>query len=657
VPKRSPIAEYLLSVPERVLRSATALAAGIVRETGDVALPAFVRRTRLYQNLIDTTLRFLIERVGQVEGAYPSGGQLAEDFLLRRTAGNGLELIGVLTFRASPVWVMAALADVSGAGRQLIREIATELQREGLLEPGANFETVEQVLDGLERASARIAETVNTPPLDVKTLREEWSSIRREVASIPAPRLPSADSVWSAWRELQAEAQRQNRPVFELSSLMALSAIARVPEHLLWLGKSAALAARRTGEVFAGAMLDHYSQALNEIHETGYARYWVREFRPYLRAAALQFSPKRRSLTERLLRRGAPVVLLALSLQAQVRVHVAPSDLRAHVEFLASDFLAGRATPSPGLDVAAQYIAAQFRRAGLEPLPDGTYFQVAGDGIRNVVGVLPGIDEYVLVTAHYDHVGVRAQGEGDLIRNGANDNASGVASMIEIADALAAGKKPRRTVVFIAFYGEEREMLGSRHYAANPLFPVERTVAQINLEQTGRTDDQEGSNVRAFNVTGFDYSEVASILTSAASPYRVAVVKREKWSDEAFLRSDNEALAKAGVPAHTASVSYIFPDYHRVTDEWPKLDYENMAEVTEAIAAGVLVIANRMDPPRWLIGNPKAAPFADKAAERAKAVAATAEVKPAAPKKAPAKKPVRPAKRQRTAGSAAAPRD
>lgn len=591
-----------------MLRSAAALAAGILRETGEVALPEFVRRSRLYQNLVDSTLRFLIEQVGQVEGAYPGEEKLAEDFLLRRTAGNGLELIGILTFRASPVWVMAAVADVSGAGRQLVREIAAELQREGLLEPGASFDTVEQMLDSLERTSARIAQTCNTPPLDVASLRSEWAALRQEIASIPASAAPSLESLWSVWRELQAEARAQGRSVFELSTLLALSAVAHVPQHLVWLGRSTALAARKTGSFFASALLDHYREALGEIHRTGWLRYWAREFRPYLRAAARQFSPRRKSLTERLMRGGAVLFLCALSLPA---ARVSPADLRAHVEFLSSDLLEGRATPSAGLDLAAAYIAAQFRRAGLAPLPDGSYFQTAGPGLRNVAGVRKGSGAgYLLVTAHYDHVGARGSGDGDRIFNGANDNASGVATLLEIAAQVAAAKPPRRTVVFIAFYGEERGMLGSRYYAANPIFPIGSTVAQINIEQTGRSDDVEGTNARTFNVTGFDYSEVAAILQAAAAPHGVRVLKRDKWSDAAFDRSDNEALAKLGIPAHTLSASYMFPDYHRETDEWPKLDYENMAAITEAAAAGVLALANRVTPPRWYSDTPNAAPFA-----------------------------------------------
>jgi hypothetical protein len=259
--------------------------------------------------------------------------------------------------------------------------------------------------------------------------------------------------------------------------------------------------------------------------------------------------------------------------------------------------------------LAAEYIAVQFRRAGLQPQPDGTYFQAASEGHRNVVGVLPGSspklrDEFVLVTAHYDHVGRKKQGEGDLIYNGANDNASGVASLIEIARTLAARRlKPRRTTVFIAFYGEEQGMVGSRYYATNPLFPVESTAAQLNLEQTGRTDDLEGPNVKTLNITGYEFSEVAGIIRSAAALSGVRVVSRPKWTTEAFERSDNEALAKLGVPAHTLSVAYMFPDYHKVTDEAVKLDYANMALVTAAIARGVLSVANRLEPPHWFDGE------------------------------------------------------
>ena len=335
-----------------------------------------------------------------------------------------------------------------------------------------------------------------------------------------------------------------------------------------------------------------------------------RGFRFLHEAACLQLEaqgrPRRAPLPNHIHMRAAILLLASLSLSAAT----APADLRAHVEFLSSDLLQGRATPSNGLEVAAEYIAAQFRRARLDPQPDGTYFQIASDGHRNVIGVLRGsdpklADTYVLVTAHYDHVAPGQEGTGDVIHNGANDNASGVATVMEIARTLSASKvKPKRTLVFIAFYGEEQGMLGSRFYAANPVFPIDRTVAQINFEQTGRVDDIDGRNLRTLNLTGFDYSEVGQILADAAVPLKVRVTKRPKWSDEAFTRSDNEALAAKGVPAHTAAVTFMFPDYHRPGDEWNKLDYDNMALVTNAAAAGVLALANRVQAPRWYVGAP-----------------------------------------------------
>jgi hypothetical protein len=144
------MARYLLSLPERVLRSAAALAGGLIRELGDVTLPAAVRRTKTYQMMVDIALRFMIEQVGQVQGVYPSEGELANNFLARRTAGHGIELVGILAFRASPVWIMAALADISGAGRQIVQEIAEALKDEGLLTREAKFENIDQLLDGLE---------------------------------------------------------------------------------------------------------------------------------------------------------------------------------------------------------------------------------------------------------------------------------------------------------------------------------------------------------------------------------------------------------------------------------------------------------------------------------------------------------------------------
>lgn len=283
------ITRYLISLPERVIRSTLGMTAGVAKEVGDVALPDGVRQTQLYQNLVDATLRFLIQQVGEVEGVYAAGERVPDDFLARRTAGNAIEVLGIVAFRASPVWVLAALADVCGAGRRLIPEIADALKAEGLLDGDRDVTSVDQLLDGLERTSSRLATTINTPPLDVAALRTEWAAIREDARALQPARLPSAEDVSAAWTQIRSASAQQGRRVFETSTMMAISA--------------ARVGATRSGQILTTALLDHYRTTLQEMERVGYASYGAAHLRPYLAAAAAQFSPGRRTLTERMLER------------------------------------------------------------------------------------------------------------------------------------------------------------------------------------------------------------------------------------------------------------------------------------------------------------------------------------------------------------------
>ena len=356
----------------------------------------------------------------------------------------------------------------------------------------------------------------------------------------------------------------------------------------------------------------------------------------------------RMSMTRRPIPRAAHALLgltLALPLAcgaapvppdaAPVLERISAASMRGNLSFLASDALEGRGTPSRGLDIAAEFIASQFRGAGLEPLGDDGYFQTADwnlvdpkrkkDGsaaqpaqapvkVRNVVGILRGSDpqlkdSYILVTAHYDHVGLKP-GQGDGIFNGANDDGSGTVSVIELAKAFAANQiRPKRSIVFMTVFGEEHGLVGSRYYGANPLVPIEKTIAGINLEQVGRTDDNEGPQVRAFGVTGFDFSDVGGILKAAGDDTGIRVWKHPVNSDKYFAHSDNQALADQGIPSHTVSVAYAFPDYHGAGDHWDKIDYENMALVDRTVALAIWKIANAADTPKWNAQNPKASKY------------------------------------------------
>ncbi len=293
---------YIASLPERVIRSLSALSGGVLREVGEFVLPASVRRTTLYKTMVDVALRFLIEQVGQVESVYPTEGQLTEGFLLKKSASHGIELLGILAFHASPIWILAALADVAGGGRTLIREMSEALKQEGLIERDTNFETMDQVLDGLERTSSHLATTLNLPPIDVASLRREWATLQGELKTIPPRRLPALSRVEQVWTDLQESAKAQGKSVFVVSSLVAVSTVAHVPADLLWLSRAARSAVRRTGKVLGEAVLDHYADAFREIGQTGFTAYWAREFRPYLHAAAGQFAPAKMSTTERVLR-------------------------------------------------------------------------------------------------------------------------------------------------------------------------------------------------------------------------------------------------------------------------------------------------------------------------------------------------------------------
>jgi hypothetical protein len=253
--------------------------------------------------MVDVALRFLIEEVGQVEDVYPAEGRLAENFLLKRTASHGIELVGILAFHASPIWVLAALADATGGGRKLIQEISQALKEEGLLEGEVHFQTVDQVLDGLEKTSEHLATALNLPPVDIPGLRREWSRLKDELQTIPPRSLPAIERVERVWAEVRDSAKQQDRSVFMVSSLMAISTVAHVPANMVWLSRAARSAARRTGKVMGEAILDHYIEALGEIARTGFLAYWTREFRPYLRGAAGQFAAGHESATERWLSR------------------------------------------------------------------------------------------------------------------------------------------------------------------------------------------------------------------------------------------------------------------------------------------------------------------------------------------------------------------
>ena len=222
--------------------------------------------------------------------------------------------------------------------------------------------------------------------------------------------------------------------------------------------------------------------------------------------------------------------------------------------------------------------------------------------LRNVIGVLRGSDPalrdtYVLLTAHYDHIGVKPNcTEGDCIFNGANDDGSGTVSVIEIAAALARLEpRPKRSIVFMTVFGEEKGSYGARWYTRHPVFPLAKTIADVNLEQLGRTDAPG-----TVTFTGFGYSNLPRAFVKAGELTGVKVQDTPD-TNAYFDRSDNIAFARAGIPAHTLCVAYTYPDYHGVGDSWEKIDYPNMARVARMTALGLVMLAENPVPPRYCV--------------------------------------------------------
>src|SRR5690348_17359108 len=290
------------------------------------------------------------------------------------------------------------------------------------------------------------------------------------------------------------------------------------------------------------------------------------------------------------------------------RAGVNEADVRRLLGALADDSMQGRATGSEGSARAARFIADEFKRYGVQPAGDSGYFQrvpvayQSREGNRrlrllpsleardtvpadlratavNVVGIIPGSDpalrdQVVLIDAHYDHLGIRANAGGDSIYNGADDDASGVVAVLEIARALAAGPPPKRTVVFAATTGEEVGLLGTRWYLEHPVAPLKSMTANLEIEMIGRPDSLAGGAGRAW-LTGFERSTMGQMFTSAG----LAVAPDKRPDQQFFNRSDNIAFARMGLPAHTLSSFNLHTDYHQLTDDITTIDFAHMAGV------------------------------------------------------------------------------
>ncbi len=314
--------------------------------------------------------------------------------------------------------------------------------------------------------------------------------------------------------------------------------------------------------------------------------------------------------------------------------------LESLLSTLAADSMEGRRTGTVGAQRAARFLAAELERYGVEPGGDDGFFQripmvrltvqtAAGprerilmpsaeidfdtlttgerlDNEVNVVGIVRGSDpavanEVIVLGAHYDHEGIGRPvpdeaGVPDSIYNGADDDGSGTVAVLEIARELVQ-RPPRRTVVILLSTGEETGLLGTRWYIQNPVFPLEQTVADLQIEMIGRPDDAAGGFGRAW-LTGYERTTMGDQLAEAGSP----IVPDPRLEQNFFFRSDNIAFARIGIPAHTLSSFNLHTDYHQPSDEVDKVDFAHMAAVVDATVEAVRFLADGPKP-AWKEGG------------------------------------------------------
>jgi hypothetical protein len=270
---------FLVSLPERVFRSLFALAGGGVHETAELVLPRLVRRSRLYEATAKNLLRVSIELIGGVDAPAATADEYepnAKRLAVRKTAGNTVELASIAAFGFSPLWLLAAGADVTHGTRVYLDAFVSELKVAGVLADEVQLGTVDDLLAALEGGSGTAARLIDIPPLELASLRRSLADLRADASGLPSPA-----EMASLFDGLRAEAVRERRSLLEVSTGVGIAFFN---------------SARHVGRQH---LLDPYHEDLGPLRDEGLGAYAARVARPYGSAVARHFDPERASLTER----------------------------------------------------------------------------------------------------------------------------------------------------------------------------------------------------------------------------------------------------------------------------------------------------------------------------------------------------------------------
>lgn len=276
---------------------------------------------------------------------------------------------------------------------------------------------------------------------------------------------------------------------------------------------------------------------------------------------------------------------------------VSEEEISEALRYLSSDELEGRETGTAGIEKAAKYIEDVFRNHGVKPFFE-TYrdsFQVKGVAGYNVVGFVEGTDpelkdEFVIIGAHYDHVGLEEPVDGDSIANGANDNATGTVAVLELAKYFS-DHPPKRSLLFTLFSAEEMGLVGAKELAKRLKKEDIDIYTMFNIEMIGVP--MEGREYEAY-ITGYDASNMAEKFNEYSGAQVLGFLPEAKQYN-LFQRSDNYPFYQEfNIPAQTISTFDFqnYPYYHHVEDEFENMNVGHMEELIEAIIPGLAAMAN-----------------------------------------------------------------
>jgi aminopeptidase N len=280
-------------------------------------------------------------------------------------------------------------------------------------------------------------------------------------------------------------------------------------------------------------------------------------------------------------------------------------DLRRDIAALTDPRFEGRGAGTEGLDLALTYLEGRFAAAGLAPLGEAGYRQPftgpGGEALVNLIGVMgdPESGRHVIIGAHYDHLGKGEPTDANYgkIHPGADDNASGVAAMLEVARRMRADGEPAQAVVFVAFSGEEKGLLGSAYYAAHPALPLDACTAMINLDTVGRLGDG------ALMIFGAGTAEeLPKILAGVDMGFGFTLDLPEDDPGG----SDQMSFVRRGVPA-VQLFTGPHADYHRPTDTPDKIDFAGLDRIAGYTTELLFYLADRDDPLTFMPPGAKAA--------------------------------------------------